>query len=136
MIKAYLRKRGDSSSLRAMKWFELHGLSFDYHPIGEITERDLRKVLELSDGFDDLLRSKEQSVYKNIKEAIDYSEVSTEKLVDFILRHPVVLRTPIIFDNNKLIIGYNEVEMRTFIPQSHRRVDYLERLYNIKSEVR
>lgn len=127
MIKLYLRNKGDSSTRRTISWFEQHLIPFEYYPISKINEEDLRKILQLSDGFLPLLRSKNQAVYKNLDERLDFSQASTEDLVNYILRHPVILRSPIAFNNKKLLIGYNDVEIRQFIPKNYRKIDFYQR---------
>lgn len=46
--------------------------------------------------------------------------------VDFILKHTELLKTPILIDKNKLMIGFNAEDIRKFIPKNRRK--YIERL--------
>jgi len=62
-----------------------------------------------------------RKVSSEVKEALQYmNQLSLNKAIDFILSHPYVLPTPIIIDNNKHFIGYNENELRIFLPKEYR----------------
>ncbi|QNL93059.1 ArsC/Spx/MgsR family protein [Lactococcus lactis] len=128
MIKIYHRKRKDSSAVKAITWFNQHHIFFDYSLIGEITERDLRHILKLSNGFEELLRSRKSKVDGSDQTFFDYEELSTEEFIACILRHPKILRTPLIFNDKKILVGYNDFEIRQFIPIAHRRVALLQNL--------
>lgn len=41
--------------------------------------------------------------------------------VDFLLNHTELLKTPILIDKNKLMIGFNAEEIRKFIPKNRRK---------------
>ena len=43
------------------------------------------------------------------------------KLKINVVFHPYVLQTPIIIDGNNYLIGYNEDEIRKFLPKEYRR---------------
>ncbi|WP_232245092.1 ArsC/Spx/MgsR family protein [Lactococcus lactis] len=43
-------------------------------------------------------------------------QISTEQMIQFILKNQQLLRSPITFDDRRLLIGYNNEDIRTFIP--------------------
>ncbi|MFK4944587.1 ArsC/Spx/MgsR family protein [Lactococcus garvieae] len=45
--------------------------------------------------------------------------------INFISNHTQLLRTPIIFENNKLTIGYNAENMRIFLSRDYRNIEML-----------
>nr|WP_285004996.1 ArsC/Spx/MgsR family protein [Lactococcus garvieae] len=47
--------------------------------------------------------------------------LSFNEALDFVLSHPYVLQTPIIIDGKNYLIGYNEDEIRKFLPKEYRR---------------
>ena len=44
------------------------------------------------------------------------------ELTNFIIQNPSVLRRPIIIEDKKMQVGYNEDEIRTFIPKRLREI--------------
>jgi regulatory protein spx len=44
-----------------------------------------------------------------------------EDLINFIKNNPSILKRPIIMDEHHFLVGYNEEEIRIFIPRSQRR---------------
>ncbi len=51
---------------------------------------------------------------------VDFEELSLSEAVTIISENPQILRRPIIMDDKRLHIGYNEEEIRAFLPRSVR----------------
>nr|WP_238582727.1 ArsC/Spx/MgsR family protein [Lactococcus garvieae] len=87
-----------------------------------MTRNDLVKILKDSDeGLIDIVKRPGKSSME-VKEALRYMEyLSFNEALDFLLTHPYVLQTPIIIDDHSLLIGYNEDEIRKFLPKAYRR---------------
>ena len=45
------------------------------------------------------------------------NKLTFKEALAFATEHPECLITPIIIGKNKMLVGYNEVEMRKFIPR-------------------
>ena len=45
------------------------------------------------------------------------------ELIDLIEKNPSLLRRPIILDDRRMQVGYNEDEIRRFLPRSVRRLE-------------
>ena len=61
----------------------------------------------------------------NVIKNINFDEMKISELVTFIKNNPSVLRRPIIVDDRRVQVGYNEEEIRTFIPRARRYADLL-----------
>jgi regulatory protein spx len=53
--------------------------------------------------------------------------MSISQLVQFIRENPSVLKRPIMVDNRRIQVGYNEEEIRTFIPVEKRQVTFKDK---------
>jgi regulatory protein spx len=53
--------------------------------------------------------------------------MSISQLVQFIRENPSVLKRPIMVDSRRIQVGYNEEEIRTFIPVEKRQVSYKDK---------
>lgn len=121
MIKVYFRG-SCGSSRRAFSWFEKYNINVQKYQISKMIRSDLVKLLKLSDeGLKDIIKRSGKSS-SEVRDAISYMELlSFNEALDFVLSHPYVLQTPIIIDGNNYLIGYNEDEIRKFLPKEYRR---------------
>lgn len=80
----------------------------------DLTSELIMHMLFLSDdGFSNLLTSSKRGNFINKKML---TEISTFTLVELIIADPSLLKSPIIFDEKKLVSGYNSEEIRVFLP--------------------
>lgn len=121
MIKVYYRG-SCGSSRRAFAWFEKYNINVEKQQISKMTRNDLIKLLQHSDeGLKAIVKRPGKSS-SEVKDALKYMEhLSLNEALDFILSHPYVMPTPIIMDGNNHFIGYNEDEIRLFLPNEYRR---------------
>lgn len=64
---------------------------------------------------------------------IDIDELSIMDLIDLIAKNPSLLRRPIIMDSKRMQIGFNEDEIRAFLPRDYRKQEL--RQATIKAEI-
>lgn len=121
MIKVYYRG-SCGSSRRAFSWFKKYNIDVQKYQISKITRTDLVKLLQLSEeGINDIVKRPGKSSTE-VKEALQYMELlSFNDALNFIISHPYVLQTPIIMDEHSYLNGYNEYEIRKFLPKEYRR---------------
>ena len=55
-----------------------------------------------------------------------YASISVSELLHLIEQHPSLLRRPIIIDAKRMQIGFNEDEIRAFLPRSYRKQELKE----------
>lgn len=120
MIKMYARKLCTSSN-KARNWFEKQKIDTEIANINGITRKDLIQILGNTDeGFDTILRSPKKLPERTV-EKIDYlKELSFNKGILFLQQNPSLLKTPIIFEENKIVVGFNENQIRVFLSNSYR----------------
>lgn len=137
-----------SSCRKAKKWFEEHRIEYREKNIFNIklTRDDIMAMLKSTEnGFEDIISTRSK-VFQD--QNLDLEEMSMKELVQFIIDNPSVLRRPIILEGNKMQVGYNEDEIRTFIPKRLREIimyttcdngedcDYLHALEQYFSELK
>lgn len=120
MIKIYTTN-SCASCRKAIKWFKEHNIP--YREVNffntPITRDDIMKMLEnTEDGFEDIISTRSKVFMES---NLNIEDMKFNELVDFIIAHPSVLKRPIIVDDNKMQVGYNDEEIRTFIPREIRR---------------
>ncbi|GMS54985.1 hypothetical protein NUITMVRE36_19760 [Enterococcus raffinosus] len=85
-----------------------------------LTTDEIKEILSLTETGTDEIISTRSKVYEKLD--IDFDELSLSELVDIIEEHPSLLRRPLIFDETKFQVGFNEDEIHQFIPREVRRV--------------
>lgn len=111
-----------SSCRKAKKWFEEHRIEYREKNIFNIklTREDIMLMLKNTEnGFEDIISTRSK-VFQD--QNLDIDDMSMRELTDFIIENPSVLRRPIIIEDNKMQVGYNEDEIRTFIPKRLREI--------------
>lgn len=113
----------DISSKRAKRWFEETGIEVQMKKIKEMSKEDLSQILFLSEkGFSDVLKNNIRINTRDKELLRKYKELNFNEALVFLLEHLELLRLPLAFDDCRLMIGFNDDEIRQFIPQSYRRV--------------
>ena len=75
------------------------------------------------DGTEDII-SKRSKAYQKL--SIDLNDLSMKDLFKLISKNPGLLRRPIIIDDKRLQVGYNEDEIRRFLPRKVRELELVE----------
>ncbi|HHW79409.1 MAG TPA: transcriptional regulator Spx [Acholeplasmataceae bacterium] len=111
-----------SSCRKAKKWLEEHKIEYvEKNLFNEpITENDIDLMLaNTENGFDDIISTRSK-VFK--EEDLDIEDMKMSELKAFIIKNPSVLKRPIIIEGEKMQVGYNEEEIRVFIPKRLREL--------------
>lgn len=121
MIKLYT-SASCTSCRKAKAWLKDHGLEFEERNImaEPLTTEEILEILSLTEIGTDEIISTRSKVYEKL--GIDFDELSLSELVNIIEEYPSLLRRPLIFDETKFQVGYNEDEIHQFIPREVRRV--------------
>lgn len=85
-----------------------------------LTGDDIEIMLQNAEnGFDDIISTRSK-IFK--EKDLDIEDMLMSELKDFIIENPSVLKRPIIVDESRLQVGYNEEEIRIFIPRRLREM--------------
>lgn len=125
MITLYYEPSSHSCK-QALVWLKKHEIEYEMKRISKISETDLLTVLSLTEnGFPDILKQKSR-VNPQARFALRQIEMMNfTDGINFISHHPQLLRTPLLFEENKLAIGYNVENMRVFLSRDYRNVERL-----------
>lgn len=113
-----------SSCRKVKRWFEIENIPFEERNIFSATlnEHELKDMLSKTEnGTEDIISTRS----KIIKDQnIDVESMSISELLKFIRQNPSILKRPIMVDERRVQVGYNEEEIRTFIPISRRYQEF------------
>src|SRR5699024_1922870 len=85
---------------------------------------EIKEILMLTDEGTEEIISYRSQAYQDLEEDID--TLSMNELLDLFIEEPSLIRRPIIMDDRRLQIGYNEEEIRMFLPRGVRQVELAE----------
>ncbi|MEY8292005.1 transcriptional regulator Spx [Carnobacteriaceae bacterium 52-44] len=110
-----------TSCRKAYAWLEEYNIPFiERNIIKEPpTKKELENILSLTAKGTEEIVSTRSKAFRRLKVNID--EMSLQELYELIYNHPEILRKPIIIDRRRIQVGYNESEIRQFVPKKVRR---------------
>ena len=110
-----------TSCRKARAWLTSHEVPFNEHNImtSPLTADELQQILSLTENGTDDLISTRSKVFQKLD--IDLDELSVRQLIELIELYPSLLRRPIKKKKKRMQIGFNEDEIRTFLPRNYRK---------------
>lgn len=98
-----------------------HSLEVELYHIKNISQKDLTQVLTQSEqGFEAILKNIKKNTIENSKKLKLMKDFSFLTAISFLQCNSEFLRTPLIIDNQKVLIGYSSDEIRKFLPRNFR----------------
>lgn len=110
-----------TSCRKARAWLSKHEVAFEEHNIitSPLNKEELLQILSFTENGTEDIISTRSKVFRKL--AIDVDELSTSSLMELISENPSLLRRPIILDKKRMQIGFNEDEIRAFLPRDYRK---------------
>lgn len=124
MINVYHKRYVDSTTRKVYNWLGRWGLEYNVIDDTTLTEDIIKNILKVSDlGFDEILvnKNKVSGLNREIYSKYKLDSLSTKQLIQLILTYPTLLKTPIIYDEKKLFTGFDNYELRKFLPRVRER---------------
>ncbi|MDR0299634.1 MAG: transcriptional regulator Spx [Streptococcaceae bacterium] len=122
MVELYLSP-SCTSCRKARSWLSSHKVDYNEHNIftQALSAEALRDILSKTDNGTDDIISMRSKIFQKLK--VDVESLSINELIGLIEKYPSLLRRPIILDDKRLQIGFNEDDIRAFLPRDYRRVE-------------
>ncbi|MGF1930219.1 transcriptional regulator Spx [Enterococcus casseliflavus] len=116
-----------TSCRKARAWLTENELPFKERNIfsDPLNSDELMEILSLTKNVTEDIISTRSKVYQKLD--IDLEELKLEELLSLIEKYPNLLKRPIILDENKLQVGYNEEDIRKFVPRNLRKIIFKRR---------
>lgn len=115
-----------TSCRKAKSWLDEQELDYVekniYHD--PLTKEEIKEILMLTDEGTGEIISYRSQAYQNLD--VDIEDLSMSELLDLFTEQPSLIRRPIIMDDRRLQIGYNEEEIRCFLPREVRELELAE----------
>ncbi|MFC6180074.1 transcriptional regulator SpxA [Lactiplantibacillus daowaiensis] len=114
-----------TSCRKAKLWLQTHEIAFEERNIfsDPLSIDEIKGILKMTeDGTEEIISTRSKA-FQRLNVAID--DLSLNELYDMISRDPSLLRRPILLDDKRLQVGYNEDEIRRFLPRQIRTLELL-----------
>lgn len=121
-----------TSCRKAKAWLEENNIPYVERNIfaEPLTVDEIKAILRMTeDGTDEIISTRSKTFQKL---GIDLETLPLQDLFQLIIDNPGLLRRPIIIDEKRLQVGYNEDEIRRFLPRKVRtfHLREIQRLVN------
>ena len=121
-----------TSCRKARAWLEEHDIPFVERNIFSepLSIDEIKQILRMTEDGTDEIISTRSKVFQKLN--VNVESMPLQDLYRLINEHPGLLRRPIIIDEKRLQVGYNEDEIRRFLPRKVRsfQVREAQRLAN------
>ena len=109
------------SCRKVKKYFKDNNINFiEKNILNTRLHRDdiLRMLISSENGFEDIISTRSK-IFKD--QGLNIDDMSTNALMEFIVKNPTVLKRPIIVSDLELQVGYNEEDITIFLPEELRK---------------
>jgi regulatory protein spx len=115
-----------TSCRKARAWFDEHGIEYTERNImaDPLTADEIKSILRLTEEGTEEIISKNSNTYKELD--VDIDALPLKQLYQLIMDNPKILRRPIMLDEKRIQVGYNDEEIRSFLPRRLRTFSYQE----------
>ncbi|ELK21260.1 glutaredoxin family protein [Anoxybacillus flavithermus TNO-09.006] len=109
-----------TSCRKAKAWLEEHNIPYKERNIfaEPLTIEEIKGILRMTENGTDEIISTRSKIFQKLNIQVD--SLPLQDLYEIIRQHPGLLRRPIIMDEKRLQVGYNEDEIRRFLPRKVR----------------
>ena len=115
-----------TSCRKARAWLEEHNIPYQERNIfaEPLSKDEIKEILQMTEDGTEEIISQRSTAYQKLN--IDLDELPLKDLFDLIQNNPGILRRPIMLDEKRLQVGYNEDEIRRFLPRTVRAMELQE----------
>lgn len=109
-----------TSCRKAKAWLEENDIEYKERNIFSepLTLEEIKEILRMTEDGTDEIISTRSKVYQELD--VDIDSLPLKDLFELIQKKPGLLRRPIMLDEKRLQVGYNEDEIRRFLPRTVR----------------
>lgn len=109
-----------TSCRKAKAWLEENNIEYKERNIFSepLSLQEIKEILRMTEDGTDEIISTRSKVYQQLD--VDIDTLPLKDLFNLIQSNPGLLRRPIMLDEKRLQVGYNEDEIRRFLPRKVR----------------
>ena len=123
-----------TSCRKAKAWLQDNNIEFVERNIFSepLTVEEVKEVVRMTEDGTDEIISTRSKVFQELE--VDLDSMPLQELFKLISDHPGLLRRPILLDEKRIQVGYNEAEIRRFLPRKVRTFQLQEAAKKLVNE--
>ena len=112
-----------TSCRKARAWLQEHEIPFTERNIFSepLNIEELKAILIMTEDGTEEIISTRSKVFQKLN--MDLDELPLQDLLELVQENPGLLRRPIMIDEKRLQVGFNEDEIRRFLPRDVRQLE-------------
>lgn len=112
-----------TSCRKARAWLQEHEIAFQERNIFSepLNISELKVILRMTEDGTEEIISTRSKVFQKLN--MDLDELPLQELLELVKENPGLLRRPIMIDEKRLQVGFNEDEIRRFLPRDVRQLE-------------
>ncbi|MEO1770735.1 Spx/MgsR family RNA polymerase-binding regulatory protein [Candidatus Enterococcus ferrettii] len=110
-----------TSCRKTRRWLQEYGIPYEERNIDHepLSKEELKHILTLCDEGVDAIISTRSQIYQSL--GIDFGELTFNQLLILLSQFPKLVKRPIIFDEQRLQVGFNDEEIRALLPKEVKK---------------
>ena len=112
-----------TSCRKARAWLQEHQIPFVERNIFSepLNSSELKAILQMTEDGKEEIISTRSKVFQKLN--MDLDDLPLQELLELVQNNPGLLRRPIMIDDKRLQVGFNEDEIRRFLPRDVRQLE-------------
>lgn len=112
-----------TSCRKARAWLQEHEILFKERNIFSepLNISELKAILQMTEDGTEEIISTRSKVFQKLN--MDLDDLPLQDLLELVRTNPGLLRRPIMIDEKRLQVGFNEDEIRRFLPRGVRQLE-------------
>lgn len=112
-----------TSCRKARAWLQEHNIPYTERNIFSepLTMDEIKMILRMTENGTEEIISKRSKAFQKLH--VDLDDLPMKSLYNLIQKNPGLLKRPIIIDDKRIQVGYNEDEIRRFLPREVRALE-------------
>ncbi|APS42161.1 Arsenate reductase family protein [Weissella jogaejeotgali] len=112
-----------TSCRKARAWLEENEISYQERNIFKepLTREEIKNILRMTEDGTEEIISTRSKLFTELDIKLD--DMSLSSLIDLLHSQPALLKRPLIMDEKRMQVGYNEDEIRRFLPHEMRQAE-------------
>ncbi|GMA67796.1 regulatory protein Spx [Leuconostoc gelidum subsp. gelidum] len=123
-----------TSCRKAKLWLENHNIPYIERDVNKepLRAEEVKEILRLTEDGTEELISKRSKIFSKLN--LDLDSMSINKFIELIVDNPSLLKRPIIMDDHRMQVGYNDDEIRRFLPRDIRQRELIRATFKADFE--
>lgn len=112
-----------TSCRKARAWLEANAIPYKERNVFKepLTRDEIKNILRMTkDGTEEIISTRSK-LFSELDISLD--DLSLGELIEMIQKQPALLKRPLMIDEKRMQVGYNEDEIRRFLPHEVRQAE-------------